>query len=565
MLQTHRRDWLIDLFFLILLLAIFYRAGLGSYALFTPDEGRYSEVAREMIATGDYITPRVNGVAFLDKPILHYWLQTIAIHLFGLKEWALRFFPMMLGLLNCVMLYICGRLLFNRRTAVLSTLVLATTPLFFVHTHYANLDLEVASLISCALLSFVTAVRHPTQPNIIFLIAAYLFASLAFLTKGLIGIVFPILIIGSWILCLSKWSLLKRMRLISGLIIFLLIVTPWYLLAEHANPAFLHYFFVTQQVTRFLSGAVFNNSTPFWFYVPIILIGFFPWTLFLTQAINKTTRQIWQQPTKHATELFLLLWFIIVLVFFSIPSSKTIGYILPVFTPIALLVGHYIASVWREAQTKGVYWANGLLIIFNILISGFLFVLPYAGWFNLPIGLTPMCMVMGFIFLISAMLATCCLNQKRLRALFLTCLITNVVFLLTLTLNASHLNQNSAKTLTKQLHSLLNPNDLVVSYFKYYQDVPLYLQKRITIVANWQDPQIPYRDNWLREMWYGMPFQHTQSWLWDEKTFWQHWNSSQRLFVFVNRNYLMQFKVNASADYYQLGKANDIILLSNQP
>lgn len=564
MLQTHRRDWLLDLFFLIILIAIFYRVGLGSYALFTPDEGRYSEVAREMIATGDYITPRVNGVAFLDKPILYYWLQTIAIHLFGLKEWALRFFPMVLGLLNCIMLYICGRLLFNRRTAILSTLVLATTPLFFVHAHYANLDLEVASLISCALLSFITAVRHRT-PSIGFLIAAYVFASFAFLTKGLIGIVFPILIIGSWILCLSSWSLLKRMRLVSGLLIFLVIVTPWYLLAEHANPAFLHYFFVTQQVTRFLSGAVFNNSTPFWFYLPIILIGFFPWTLFLVQAVNKAIQQIWQQPKNHATELFLVLWFSIVLVFFSIPSAKTIGYILPVFSPIALLVGHYMAGVWRQAQTKGVYWANALMVICNILFAGFLFVLPYAGWFGLPPGLTPMCMVMGFIFLISAMLATYCLNQKRLRGLFITCLITSMVFLLTLTVNASHLNQNSAKTLTKQLKTRLKPNDLVVSYFKYYQDVPLYLQQRINIVANWQDPQIPYRDNWLRELWYGLPFQNTQSWLWDEKTFWQHWNSSQRLFVFVNQNYLMQFKVNASADYYQLGRAHDIILLSNQP
>src|SRR5580692_6687416 len=107
--------WFWDILLLTGLFALLYFLGLGSYPLFTPDEGRYSEVAREMIATHNYITPNLNGVVFLDKPILYYWLQVSAIQLFGLKEWALRLWPAILGVLGCLVTYATGRVLFNRR------------------------------------------------------------------------------------------------------------------------------------------------------------------------------------------------------------------------------------------------------------------------------------------------------------------------------------------------------------------------------------------------------------------------------------------------------------------
>src|SRR5580692_7343889 len=151
MLATHKtptlRQCLIDMLFLTVMLGIFYALWMGSYPLFTPDEGRYSEVAREMVVTGDYITPRLNGVAFLDKPVLYYWLQASAIHLFGLTESALRFWPALLGILSCLIVYLAGRQFFNRRTAIFAAIILATSPLYYAASHYANLDIEVASLV----------------------------------------------------------------------------------------------------------------------------------------------------------------------------------------------------------------------------------------------------------------------------------------------------------------------------------------------------------------------------------------------------------------------------------
>jgi len=341
---THKakttRSWVSDLLFIAIALGIFYMLWLGAHPLFTPDEGRYSEVAREMAVTGDYITPRLNGVAFLDKPILYYWLQASAIKLFGLKEWALRFWPALIALVGCLTTYIAGRLLFNRRAGILAAVMLATNPLYYGAAHYANLDLEVAVLISTTLLFSLVALQAPSnRQRTVFILLAYVFCGLAALTKGLIGLAFPIMIIGAWITLLNRWNLLSKMRLLTGACIFIAITVPWYLLAQHANPQFFHFFFVTQQFQRFLTQADFNNPTAAWFYIPIVLAGFLPWSIFLFQALGQQIKNIWKNRNHHATELFLLLWLVIIFSFFSFPKSKTVGYILPIFSCACIING----------------------------------------------------------------------------------------------------------------------------------------------------------------------------------------------------------------------------------
>lgn len=270
------KNYLTDLLILGSFISLFYFFYLGSYPLFTPDEGRYSEVAREMLVQHDYITPRLNGVPFLDKPILYYWLQAIAIKLFGLKEWALRFFPILCGIMGTLITYLAGRQLFNRATGLLGALILASSPLYFGGAHYANLDLEVAVFISCSLLFFLMAVQTQEKPHKGYLLASYLSASLAILTKGMIGLAFPLLIVGLWILILKRWPLLLKVHFIKGLMLIFLIASPWYLLVQKANPNFFNYFFLNQQITRFVATAGFNNRTPFWFYLPVIALGFAP-------------------------------------------------------------------------------------------------------------------------------------------------------------------------------------------------------------------------------------------------------------------------------------------------
>ncbi|MHB1221594.1 MAG: glycosyltransferase family 39 protein [Gammaproteobacteria bacterium] len=558
-------SWIRDIAFLAVVIFLFYMCWLGSYPLFTPDEGRYSEVAREMVATGDYITPRVNGVVFLDKPVLYYWLQATAIHLFGVTEWSLRFFPAMLAVLGCLITYVTGRNLFCRKTGLLAAVILATTPLFFGGAHYADLNIEVAVFISATLFCIINALQSEGQRQRRFFLAAYVLAACAFLTKGLIGIAFPGIITLLWIAILNRWDVLKKASLGTGLIIFLVLVLPWYVLAQIANPDFLHFFFIDQQLSRFLSAQDFNNPTPIWFYAPIILVGFFPWTIFLVQALGKSIGQVISDKKEHAATLFFLLWFIVVFVFFSIPHSKTVGYIFPVFPALAMLVGRYLALRYEEPSHRAIYWAVGNFVVLSGLLGIALISLPQLHLINnVTPTLYPYLYTFAFIFIAAAILSFYCIKRKTLLPFILLCILCSVAFLLTLTKSAGHLNQNSAKPLTEYLQPILHNDDEVAAYFKFYQDVPIYLQRKITLVADWQAPDIATRDNWVREMWYGMAFQKKNDQLINEEQFWQRWNSDKRIFVFVSENYFDQFRSHTK-HYFVLDRYNDIILLSNKP
>lgn len=554
-------DWIIDVLFLSSTLLVFYLLWLGKYPLFSPDEGRYAEAAREMVTTGDYITPRVNGVAFLDKPILYYWLQAIAIHLFGLKEWALRLFPALLGIFGCLITYICGRHLFDRRSALLAALILATTPLYFGGAHYANLDLEVAVFISASLLCFITGIIKNNQ-NPAFIFCAWIFVALAFLTKGLIALAFPAIIGGLWILLTQRFNVLKKIHIILGLFIFICLVIPWYVLVQKANPQFLHYFFVTQQVTRFLSKAEFNNKNAFWFYLPVIVLSFFPWTVFLLGSIKQSLQHVLENKQKYAAELFLLLWATTVLIFFSIPHSKIVTYILPIFPPLALLTGHYTATYWKEARENQVKSTSIFFAGFACCLAVFLFYTSHH--FNLSKYFLPYLYIISGILLLSAMASLILINATHFRYLILISIVSSCALLLTLTIGAIHLNHTTTKPLATHLRSIIKPEDEVIAYYKYYQDLPLYLERQITIVSDWDAKTIIKKDNWLREMWLGKRFQESTNWLINEETFWQRYNSDKRIFVFLNENYFEQFKKQATY-YFYITKHHDIILLSNQP
>lgn len=560
---TQKSSYFSDLVFLAILFTVFYLLWLGSYPLFVPDEGRYSEVAREMVASGDYITPRVNGVAFLDKPALYYWLQAIAINLYGVKEWALRLFPALFGVLGCLLTYIAGRELFNRRTGVLSAIIMATTPLYFANAHYANLDLEVGVLVSGTLIFFVLGAMSNKKH---YFYLAYFFAALAFLTKGLIGIAFPCMIGGAWMLITKRLSLMKHMHLGRGLLLFLTITLPWYVLVQKANPEFLHFFFVTQQVTRFLSTTEFNNPTPIWFYAPVVIIGFFPWTVFLLQALYQSTKQVyskWRSPLADKN-LYLLLWASIVFAFFSVPHSKMLGYILPIFPALALLVGHYMVSAFAESKRWRHYVAIALFVVMSFSVAALLLIVNIEQWIDISGHFAPYLAVIAGTFILGAFVATMTLPRRSAFALFFVCVLCNVIFLLTLVRGASYLNQNTAKPLISTLQPALTADDEVVHYYKFYQDVPLYLGRTVTLVADWQAPDIAYKDNWVRELWYGMPFQKTDQWLIGESAFWDRFNGEKRVFVLLNENYFSQFKAKHTKPYYVWQKHNDIILVSNR-
>lgn len=556
------QTWLLDILVFSLCLGCFYFYHLGHYPLFTPDEGRYSEVAREMLISKNFVTPHLNGVPFLDKPIFHYWLQTFAFSLFGLNEWAARFFPALFGILGCISIYITGRVLFDRRTGIIAAILLATTPLYFGGSHYANMDVEVAFFISSSLLCFILAMQSQSW-RLSLLLSCYFFAGLAFLTKGLIGIFFPILISFVWLTANRKWHSVHKLHFLLGGIVFAMTILPWYISIQKTNPDFFYYFFIVQHIKRFLSAAEFNNKSPPWFYLPILIGGFFPWVIFLFQTAYQNFKNFLQQKEKSKSEIFFLIWAVIIILFFSLPRSKLIGYIFPALPPMALLIGNYLSNIWKNPLRTTTQIASVIFILLSITYGTLCFYTINHRWLDLSNTFIPFLKTIGLIYIVAGLVTVILFKYITLPRLFYFYCFLNILILLTLLTGANDLNQNSTKSLVHVIQGAIKPNDEIAAYYKYYPDATFYLHRNIIVGYDWQNNKIIHHDNWARELWSGMQFKTAQSWLISEKAFWHYWHHNKRLFVFINSNYLSQFAAQTD-HFYILGQQKDIFLISNQ-
>jgi hypothetical protein len=199
----------------------------------------------------------------------------------------------------------------------------------------------------------------------------------------------------------------------------------------------------------------------------------------------------------------------------------------------------------------------------SMVIAVVMLALPRYGWLNIDASASPYLTTIAVIFIVSAVISLLFIRQS-FAALLSICCVSVTTALLMLVLGAPYLNTGTAKPLILQVQSLAKPEDEIVNYFRFFYDTPLYLQKRVSVVADWNSEEVVKKDNWRRELWNGMVFQKTDDWLLTEKIFWKKWHSKKRLFVFLNMNYFNQFE-SQTKTYYLLGRYNDIVLLSNKP
>ncbi len=344
-MKSTTHSWLKDLIFLTLSIGLLFVSFMGSRPLMVPDEGRYAEIPREMVASGDYVTPRLNDIKYFEKPPMTYWLESATIQLFGMSEWSLRAPLALLGLIGCLIVYVAGRKLFDRRSGILASFVLATNFLYFTLVHFIIPDLPMTIFLTVSLLCFILGEREPPgRKRIFYFWMLYIFAALATLTKGLIGIVFPGMIIFVWVLITNEWRSLKQYFLPSGMLIFLVIAAPWHMLMQLRNPEFFQFYFVEQHFLRYLTEYA-HRSQHKWFLSACIILGFFPWIGFLVQSF-KFHWPKWAARQQHKVTIFLMTWAIMIFLFFQLSQSLLLSYALPIIPPLALLTGHYLSSQW---------------------------------------------------------------------------------------------------------------------------------------------------------------------------------------------------------------------------
>lgn len=527
-----------DLIILTLGLIIFYFTLLGARPLFVPDEGRYAEIAREMFFAQDYITPYLNGIKYFEKPAMFYWLSVLAFKLAGVNVWSLRSINALLAIFGCIATYITAYQLYNRRTAMLATIILSTSLLYFVMSHMVNLDLTVTVFLTLTLYTFILGIKN--NNNIYFLLAAA-FAAFAVLTKGLIGLVLPGLIIMTWLIVHRKLKVINKKNFLACLMLFLLITLPWHVLVGAKNPEFYYFYFIKQHFLRYTTDDV-GHYQPVWFFIPVLIAGFFPWISFLPQTLR---RMHW-----HEYNNYFALWAFIIFVFFSFSHSKLIPYILPVFPALSILVGHYLA----QSKERPLVFSAG--IYFLLAISFAWLMIYFVNTTPLPNpALAKRFLYLGAGILLFSGALTFFLFLRRKNTIALGTITASIVALLLLIFAAfTAIDTRTIAPLAMTLKPLLTDKDVVISYNQYYQDLPFYLNQTIKIV------------NWRNELRYGMQYQsNAHEWLIDNNTFWTLWQSEQRVFaIMANDEYQKLQQQLTPKKMHLLAHTMNNVLICNQ-
>lgn len=326
----------------VLVLTVIWFAPLDMRKLVKPDEGRYAEIPREMVASGDWLTPRLNGIKYFEKPPLQYWATAVAYSAFGQHDWTARLWTALTGFFGILFAaYTAGRL-WGRSAALYAGATLASSLLYGLIGHANTLDMGVSVFLSSAIFAFVLAQHDDASPPQTrrWMWCGWLLLALAVLSKGLIGLVLPAATLVVYSLLQRDFAIWKRLHLVSGLLLMLAVSAPWFVAVSRENPEFAHFFFIHEHFERFLTKE-HGRYQPCWYFLPILLVGILPWLTLLPGMCADAVRR---EARRFHPRRFLLLWALVVFVFFSASDSKLASYILPMFPPLAVLLGASLAT-----------------------------------------------------------------------------------------------------------------------------------------------------------------------------------------------------------------------------
>ncbi|WP_168160023.1 glycosyltransferase family 39 protein [Steroidobacter denitrificans] len=330
-------------------LSLLWLAALPSRSLMDPDEGRYAEIPREMLDSGDWVTPHLNGVKYFEKPPLQYWMTAASYRLFGVNEISSRLWAMLTSFLCLPLVY--GFLRSSGESTAVAwsgTGILAVSPFFGLIGQINLLDQGFSFFLVGAVFAYLLAQRHTEhlpegrRRRHHWMLLCWAMLALAVLSKGIAALVLPGATLGLYMLFKRDLSPLKRLHLGTGFALFALICLPWFALVQYRNPEFASFFFLHEHFARFLT-TVHQRTQPLWFFPALVCIALLPVALSVPRWIGAWQRR--KQPTDaFDANLFLVLWCTVVLVFFSASRSKLAPYILPMMPVLAVLLARPVAA-----------------------------------------------------------------------------------------------------------------------------------------------------------------------------------------------------------------------------
>ena len=473
--------------------ALLYLPGLGRPALWEPDEGRYAEIAREMVVSGDYATPRDDFELYFEKPPLVYWAEAAAIRVFGVNEFAVRFPAAIFSVGQVVVTAALAEVMLDASAGFFAALVLALSPLFFGFARFATLDPALSFFLTVALGAFYLAARddsfsRPSARKWMLISAAML--ALGTLAKGPIALLLGGAIALAWLVIERRFRQIAQMPLVWCALIYAAIVVPWFVLAEARNPGFMRFFLIHEHLERYVTSS--EHGWGPWFFIPIVIGGMWPWIFFVPlgwsamRAGDALPAPAPAQFDRSATARFLGIWFVVIFVFFSIPRSKLGSYILPALPPLAIVAGYGLAYM-RTLEALSRRRLLAVIAIANFALAAILFVFfkLVLAPINPELGLDGL-LIAGI--LVSGAIAMYALGRSASRVPYALGAIA-LAMLATVPLAARVREDASSISTYRDLAMAVRPylagNCTLASYRHYVQSLPFYTHQRETRVEYW--------------------------------------------------------------------------------
>jgi len=508
---------------LILFLLIWFYM-LGARTLVPSDEGRYAEMAREMVATHDWLTPRLNGIKYFEKPPLQTWMNAITFELFGLGEWQARLWTGLSGLFGIALVAYTGRRVFNERVGFYAPLVLASSLFWAGMGHVNTLDMGLAGTMTLSICALLLAQRtqasRSEQRN--WMLLCWVGMALAVLSKGLIGIVLPGAVLVLYTLFSNDKGIWKRLHMIKGLLLFFLITTPWFLMVSLKNPEFPQFFFIHEHFQRFTTR-IHSRTGPWYYFIPILLLGILPWLGVFLQSLSGGLREE-RSGAGNFTSLsdgrfqprkMLLIWSVFIFVFFSISDSKLPSYILPIFPTLALLIACHL----ERSSSKALVWCAATLAVPCAIALAFISRVPLLAKdaYSLPLvtAHVPWIYAATIIAFVGAVLTIRFARSQRDLAVVL---LAGSTFIASQLLMFGHDPQgrySAGVDYVPVLQAELTPTTPMYLVGRYEQALPFYLQRTMTLVRH------------ADEMEFGLK-QEPQLWLPTVDAFVTQWKDERR-------------------------------------
>jgi 4-amino-4-deoxy-L-arabinose transferase-like glycosyltransferase len=393
-------------------LAVLWFGTLELRGLFAPDEGRYAQIPQAMLATGDWITPRLNGFKYFEKPPLQYWATAVIYKLFGEDEWTARLWPALVGFLGAGVVAWIGTVSAGRRVGGLAGFMLATSLGYFVAGQYLTLDMGLTFFLTCALAFLIEAqsAELPDRARTRWMLLVWGALACAVLSKGLVGIVLPGLALGAYMALTRDLGLLRRLAIAPGIGVLLAVSAPWFLLVQDRNPEFFRFFFIYEHFERFaLPGH--HRPGPWWYFIPVLLAGTLPWTPLVARAIVQAVRERGSKDRGNLNiDLLLVVWAATIFLFFSLSSSKLPAYVLPALPPLVLLAARRIGKIDAKGFVRDAAFSGALAAV---AAGGACLLLERTDSFHLLAPAAP-----WFLFALLALLAGGAGATRRLRRAF---------------------------------------------------------------------------------------------------------------------------------------------------